>query len=138
MSETIQVEVTFGQDTACYFTENLGIPAGMPEQEIRTLLKDRAIHVANNEDVFFDPEYDFSNLRVVRAVTKQAGKSVILVEDMGVEPRYHDSGLLLATAIKDKNLAVLFEAASECGKTREAVVAAITEFAAKIKENGHG
>lgn len=138
MSSTMQVEVTYGQDTACYYTETLDIPAGMSEQDLRTHLKERAIHVANDEDAFFDPEYDFSNLRVVNAFLKKDGKRVMLVEDMGVEPRYHDSGLLLSTAIKDRNPSVFFEAAHECGKTQDEAIAALVEMAEKVKEDMHG
>ncbi|MHB1644367.1 MAG: hypothetical protein ACYCS8_17245 [Acidithiobacillus sp.] len=132
--ETVQVEVTYGQDTACYYTETLVVPADLSEETMRAFLKDRAIHVANDEDVYFDPEYDFSNLRIVSATSQQSGKPVMLVEDMGVEPRYHDSGLCLAMAIKDKNLNAFFEAVSECGKTREAAIAAIAEFADRLNE----
>jgi hypothetical protein len=136
LEKTMQIEVTYGQDTACYYNETMDMPVGISDADMRALLRRRAVQVANDEDgnVFFEPEYDFSNLRVVCATTKETGKTVTLVEDMGVEPRYHDSGLLLATAIKDRNLPAFFEATSECGKTREEAVAAITEFFAKVNE----
>jgi hypothetical protein len=111
LGKTIPVAVAYGQDTACNHNETIGMPVGMSDVD----------------------------MRVVCATTKESGKTVTLVEDMGVEPRYHDSGLVLASAIHYKDVSVFFEAASECGKTREEAVAAILEFYAKIKEEGfHG
>lgn len=137
--KTMQVHVLYGQDTACYYEETIDMPANLSEDAMRTFMKNRAIHVANDEDVFFDPEYDFANLRVISATSIQSGERVTLVEGMGVEPIYHDSGLSLARAIADKSLSTFFEAAGECGKTREEAIAAIAEFAAtlnKVEFNG--
>ncbi|EGQ60817.1 hypothetical protein GGI1_02802 [Acidithiobacillus sp. GGI-221] len=135
LEETMQVEVTYGQDTACYYTETIDMPVGMAEQEIRVFLRNRATQIAYDEDgPAFEPEYDFSNLRVVTASTRQSEKQVMLVEDMGVEPRYHDSGLLLATALKDRNLSAFLEAVGECGKSREEAIAAIAAFSAQVNE----
>jgi hypothetical protein len=136
----MRIEVTYGQDTACYYTETIDMPVGMTEEEIRVFLRNRATKIAYDEDgPAFEPEYDFSNLRVVIA-TDPDGNA--LVDNMGVGPRYQDAGLLLFSALRDENSGAFLEAAGECGIAHAQAVTAIQRFAefftALAEENPNG
>lgn len=88
------VEVTLGVDVPAYATVKVEIPAGA---EINTWLKDNADRLADNS--VFDPEWqDMGSLRVVTA--RDTASNKVLAEDVGIDPRPYDRGLLASEVLK--------------------------------------
>ncbi|MGK9452608.1 hypothetical protein [Acidithiobacillus caldus] len=89
------VNITLGQDTACYWTGNLVLAEAVIQDE--TKLEEQvtawATRQLDNDSHVFDPEFDFSSPRIVCATIE--GKTVL--EDLRLGPRYHDAGLCLSS-----------------------------------------
>ena len=113
------IDVTLGQDTACYWSGSVDLPAETVAnaEALRLALLEWANQQLDpDRDNFFEPEYDFMNPRIVSAT---GDKGEMLAGDLPLGPRYHDSGLLLGSAILQKSLSNFLEAAEECGKSRQ-------------------
>lgn len=88
------VTVTLGVDVPAYVTRTIEVPA---DANLELHLKGIAGRLA--DDSVFNAEWaDMSSLRVVSACDAVSGK--VLVEDLGIEPRPYDRGLLASEVIK--------------------------------------
>lgn len=129
------IDVTLGQDTACYWSGSVDLPAETVAnaEALRLALLEWANQQLDpDQDNFFEPEYDFMNPRIVCATVDkgETAKRETLAEDLPLGPRYHDGGLLLGSAILQKSLSNFLEAADECGKSRRQAL----EFLAAVAE----
>ena len=125
----MNIDVTLGQDTACYWSGSVDLPAETvaDTEALRLALSKWANQQLDpDRDNCFDPEYDFSNPRIVTAVANNK----TIAEDIPLGPRYHDGGLILGTAILQKSLSNFLEAAEECGKSRRQAL----EFLAAVAD----
>lgn len=130
--KTTPVTVSYGQDTAAYYNETIQVPVEIARDEARLseFLKARAEEVANDWEVVFDPNYEFVNLRVVCATVD--GK--VIIEDCPVEMSYHDAGLVISTAIREKRLSALLSASDWLPVTREQIKEAVISWCQEITE----
>lgn len=131
-----QVSVCYGQDTPGYYHENLEIPDDIiaDKEKLKSFLIDRATDIANNEDgeYVFQPEYDYSGLRIVDA-SINAGTEV-LVQDLPVENTYWDAGLEMGSALNpilplENRFVSFLDAIRRLGKNPDEAIAALVELA---------
>lgn len=88
------VTVTLGVDVPAYVTRTIEVPAGTTVEEY---LKKHGLDLA--ADSVFEADWgEQSSCRVVSA--HDAASNKVLVEDLGLEPRPYDRGLLASEVIK--------------------------------------
>lgn len=88
------VTVTLGVDVPAYVTRTIEVPA---DTNLEAHLKEIAGSLA--DDSVFDAEWaDMGSLRVVSACDAVSGKT--LVEDLGIDKRPYDRGLLASEVLK--------------------------------------
>lgn len=126
------IEITLGQDTACYWTGNLVLSEAVLKDEEK--IKEQVIAWAKEQldsvAHTFEPEFDFSNPRVVCATVE--GKTVLANVALGA--RYHDSGLhlgsvfvpYLAPSVRLQNFVAAVE---ELGHNRNDALQTLVELA---------
>lgn len=114
------IHITIGQDTACYWTGKYFLPEEVfkDEAKLKEQVSAWAMKQLDNDSNTFEPEFDFTNPRVVCATVE--GKSVLA--DIPLGPRYHDGGLALHMAIQRQSLSEFLKAAEECGKDRQSTL----------------
>lgn len=122
------VVLTLGQDTACYASHEIVVPEEIlnDPEALEAHIKAQANSIM--DDLVFEPEYDFSSPRIVSAMVGQE----MIAEDVPLGPRYYDAGLLLHTAIKEKNWEMLFNAAKESGASQKEIMSFLVKFGPDI------
>lgn len=91
------VNVTFGVDVPAYLNRNVVVPAGV---DLEQYLKEHGESLALDCEQVFEPDWEQqSSLRVVTARDAVSGKT--LAEDVGIDPRPYDRGLMASTIIKE-------------------------------------
>jgi hypothetical protein len=99
--------ITWGQDTPCYATSTIDVPDDATTEQMIDAARSHANEV--NENLVFDPSFDFSGLRIVD-ISEANGGTVAC--EIAIEPCGEDLGLVCENVIKGRvgPMAIVFEA----------------------------